>query len=88
MSELLLKQETLSPEYQAKVWAFGSKQPYFEVHICDSEGFSVEWYDAGTDLEHALEALAAARNSGFNFDRFAAEQRWKMADERGELDTY
>ena len=88
MSDLLLKQEDLSSEYTAKVWALGTKRPFFQVLVYNSEGWPVDWYDAGGDLEHALEALAAARNSGFNFDRFAAEQRWKMAEERGELDTY
>jgi len=32
--------------------------------------------------------VAAARNSGFNFDRFKAEQRYAAAAERDELDLY
>ena len=93
MSErVLIKRERLDHEYEATIWAYadhGSDHlAAFEVEIVDMSDDHYDRYEAGQDLDHALEALATARNSGFNFDRFKAEQRLAAADERGERDIY
>ena len=93
MSErVLIKRERLDHEYEATIWAYadhGSDHlAAFEVEIVAMNDDHYDRYEAGQDLDHALEALATARNSGFNFDRFRAEQRLAAADERGELDIY
>lgn len=93
MSErILIKRERLDHEYEATIWAYADHgsdhQAAFEVEIVSMNDDHYDRYEAGQDIDHAMEAVAAARNSGFNFDRFRAEQRLREREERGELDLY
>jgi hypothetical protein len=77
--------------YRASLYAYPDRGPdapaSIAAHITGPDDH-FDCYEAGQDLDHALEAVAAARNSGFNFDRFKAEQRYAAAAERDELDLY
>ena len=93
MSErVLIKRERFDHEHEATIWAYAEHgsdhQAVFEVEIVAMNDDHYDRYEAGQDIDHAMEAVATARNSGFNFDRFKAEQRLAAADERGELDLY
>ena len=93
MSErVLIKRERLDDEHEATIWAYADRGSdhlaAFEVEIVAMNSDHHDRYYAGQDVDHALEAVAAARNSGFNFDRFKAEQRHAAAAERDELDLY
>ena len=88
---VLIKRERLDNEHEATIWAYADRGSdhlaAFEVEIVAMNG---DYYDHcyAESIDHALEAVAAARNSGFNFDRFKAEQRHAAAAERDELDLY
>jgi|13_taG_2_1085334.scaffolds.fasta_scaffold01627_14 hypothetical protein len=93
MSErILIKRERFDHEHEATIWAYadhGSDHlAAFEVEVVAMNSDHHDRYYAGQDIDHAMEAVAAARNSGFNFDRFRAEQRLREREERGELDLY
>jgi len=91
LDRLMIHWETWEEGHDAALYAYPDRGPdvpaFIEAHITGPDDH-FDFYEAGQDLAHALEALAAARNSGFNFDRFRAEQRLAAADERGELDLY
>lgn len=90
--KFILKRERLDDEYEATIYAWPVHGPdvpvEIEVEIVAMNSDHYDRYDAGQDIDHAIEAVAAARNSGFNFDRFRAEQRWHKRAERDELDLY
>ena len=93
MSErVLIKRERLDHEHEATIWGYadpgGDTPAMFEVEVVAMNSDFHDRYYAGQDIDHAIEAVAAARNSGFNFDRFRAEQRYAAAAERDELDLY
>lgn len=93
MSErVLIKRERFDHEHEATIWAYADHgsdhQAVFEVEIVAMNDDHYDRYEAGQDVDHAIEAVAAARNSGFNFDRFKAEVRLREREERGELDIY
>jgi len=93
MSErVLIKRERFDHEHEATIWGYADHgsdhQAVFEVEIVAMNSDHYDLYCAGQDIDHAIEAMAAARNSGFNFDRFKAEQRLREREERGELDLY
>jgi len=93
MSErILIKRERFDHEHEATIWGYADHgsdhQAAFEVEVVAMNSDYYDRYEAGQDIDLAIEAMAAARNSGFNFDRFKAEQRIARAAERDELDLY
>ena len=93
MSErVLIKRVNFDHEHEATIWGYADHgsdhQAVFEVEVVAMNSDFHDLYCAGQDIDHAIEAVAAARNSGFNFDRFKAEQRIARAAERDELDLY
>lgn len=88
---MIIKRMDIGGGYSATIYAYPTEDrdapPEFSAEISGPEGANNCYY-AGRDIEHAIEAVAAARNSGFNFDRFRAEQRLAAAAERDELDLY
>jgi hypothetical protein len=89
--KFILKRERLDDEYEATIYAWPVHGPDVPVEIeVEIVAMNSDYYDHcyAESIDHALEAVAAARNSGFNFDRFRAEQRIAAADERDELDLY
>ena len=93
MSErVLIKRVNFDHEHEATIWGYADHgsdhQAVFEVEIVAMNSDHYDLYCAGQDIDHAIEAMAAARNSGFNFDRLEAEQRLREREERGELDLY
>jgi len=93
MSErVLIKRVSFDHEHEATIWGYADHgsdhQAVFEVEIVAMNSDHYDLYCAGQDIDHAIEAMAAARNSGFNFDRLEAEQRLREREERGELDLY
>jgi len=89
---MIIKRTDLGGGYTATIYADPTEDrdapPCFTVEILGPAAHHYDRYEAGQDLDHALEALATARNSGFNFDRFKAEVRLREREERGELDLY
>ena len=89
---MIIKRTDCGDGYTATIYADPTEDrdapPWFTVEILGPDEKVADRYEAGQDIDHALEAVAAARNSGFNFDRFRAEQRLAAADERDELDVY
>jgi len=89
--KFILKRERLDEEYEATIYAWPVHGPDVPVEIeVEIVAMNGDHYDHcyAESIDHALEAVAAARNSGFNFDRFRAEQRYAAAAERDELDLY
>lgn len=88
---MIIKRADFGHGYTATIYAYPTEDrdapPEFTAVISGPEGAN-GCYSAGQDIDHAIEAMAAARNSGFNFDRFRAEQRIARAAERDELDLY
>ena len=77
---VMIHWETWEDGHDAALYAYADCGPdvpaFIEAHITGPDR-QYDRYEAGQDLPHAFEALAAAQNSGFNFDRFRAEQRIK-----------
>lgn len=92
IERVLIKRERFDQEHEATIWAYADRgsdhQAFFEVEVVAMNSDFHDLYDAGQDIDHAIEAMAAARNSGFNFYRFRAEQRLREREERGELNLY
>ena len=89
--KFILKRERLDEEYEATIYAWPVHGPEVPVEIeVEIVAMNSDYYDRcyAESIDQALEAVAAARNSGFNFDRFKAEQRWRERAERNELDLY
>jgi len=89
---MIIKRTDCGDGYTATIYADPTEDrdapPWFTVEILGPDEKVADRYRAGQDIGHAMQALAAARNSGFNFDRFRAEQRWRERAERNELDLY
>lgn len=91
LDRLMIHTEAWEGGYDASLYAYPDRGPdapaSIVAHIIGPDDHH-DMYEAGRDIDHAMQALAAARNSGFNFDRFRAEQRWRERAERNELDLY
>lgn len=89
---MIIKRTDFGHGYTATIHAYtdGDRDapPWFTVDIRRPDEGLADRYEAGRDIDHALEAMATARNSGCNFDRFKAEVRLREREERGELDIY
>ena len=89
--KFILKRERLDDEHEATIYAWPVHGPDVPVAIeVEIVAMNSDHYDHcyAESIDHAIEAVAAARNSGFNFDRFRAGKRYAAAAGRDGLDRY